>query len=93
MPLVIIEGVFMGAEPKTSTFEGNTRTSIYVDVYQPKAEGEKTVQLKTDDLSLLNVFTKEYAMGSLITCEASVNAYKNKAYYKLLKLKTPETIK
>lgn len=87
MANVIVKGVFMGANVKTSTFDGNTKTSLYIDVYQPDAEGtDKVVQLKTENIELLNVFNKEYAMGSVFEASASVNAYQNKAYFKLLEL-------
>ena len=87
MALVVIEGVFMGAQLKTSTFEGNTKTSLYVDMYQPDSESsEKTVQLKTDNVQMYELLNKEYAMGSIFKVRANVNAYKNKAYFKLLEV-------
>jgi hypothetical protein len=77
----------MAANAKTSTFDGKERTSIYIDLYQPESEeSDKTVKVKTDDLSLLNKLNKEFAMGSVFKCRASVNAYKNQAYYKLISL-------
>ena len=85
MPQVLIKGVFMGADVKSKTFNGETKTSLYVDVYQPEStDSDKMIQLKTDDISLMNLFSKEYAMGSIIEAQASVNAYQNKAYFKLL---------
>ena len=85
MPKVLIKGVFMGADVKSKTFNGETKTSLHVDVYQPESEEtDKMVQLKTEDLSLMNLFSKEYAMGSVIEVQAAVNAYQNKAYFKLL---------
>lgn len=87
MPQVIVKGVFMGANLKTSTFEGNSKTSVYVDVYQPDAEGtDKVVQLKSDDVSLFQSLSNEFAMGSVFEAKASVNAYQNKAYFKLLEI-------
>lgn len=87
MAKVIVQGVFMGANVKTSTFDGNTKTSLYIDVYQPEAEGtDKVVQLKTDEIDLLNVLNKDYTMGSAFEASASVNAYQNKAYFKLLEI-------
>lgn len=77
----------MAANPKTTSFEGKEKTSIYIDLYQPDSEeSDKTVQVKTDDLSLLNKLNKDFAMGSIFKCKAAVNAYKNKAYYKLIAL-------
>lgn len=85
MTNVIIEGVFMNAEVKTKTFEGNSTTNLYVDVYQKDSNStEKTVTLKTDDVSLINKFHDGYDLGTAITVSASVSAYKNKAYFKLL---------
>lgn len=87
MPMVIVEGVFMGANLKTTTYEGNSKTSLYLDVYQPTStESDKMVQLKTDEVDMLNTFNQSYDVGSKITVEAGVNAYKNKAYFKLLKV-------
>lgn len=87
MAIVLVEGVFMGAEVKTQTFDGNSKTSLYLDVYQPtSSQSEKMVQLKTDDVSLINTFSQDYDMGSKITVKAGVNAYKNKAYFKLLEV-------
>lgn len=87
MPLVTIEGVFMGANVKKSTFDGKEKSALYVDVYQPKSEDtEKMLQVKSDDVSLINTFNSEYDLGSTFSCVASVNAYKNKAYYRLLSI-------
>lgn len=84
MPVVAIEGVFMGANVKKSTFDGKEKSSLYIDVYQPNSDdSDKTVQIKADDVSLINSLSKDYAMGSVFACTASVNAYKNKAYFKL----------
>lgn len=84
MANVTIEGIFMGANVKTSTFEGNSKSSLYIDLYQPESENnEKTVQLKADDVSLINDLSKRFQMGTKFKCTATVNAYKNKAYYKL----------
>lgn len=87
MAIVLVEGVFMGAEVKTQTYDGNSKTSLYLDVYQPTStQSEKMVQLKTDDVSLINTFSQDYDMGSKITVKAGVNAYKNKAYFKLIEV-------
>jgi len=87
MALVTLEGVFMAANPKTTTYDGKEKTSIYIDLYQQESEDtDKTVQIKTDDLTLLQKLNKEFAMGSVFKCKATVNAYKNKAYYKLVSL-------
>lgn len=87
MPLVTIEGVFMAANLKTSKFDGKETTSLYIDIYQPDSEdSEKTVQIKSDDIALFQSLNKDFAMGSKFICNASVNAYKNKAYYKLKKI-------
>ena len=61
MPLVNIEGVFMAANLKTSKFEGQEKTSVYIDVYQPDSEDtEKTVQIKSTDISYFQDLTKKY---------------------------------
>ena len=87
MAQVVIEGVFMGSNIKTTEFEGNKKTNVILDLYQPNSElSNKAVQLKTDDISFYDVLSKNYATGSLIKVLASVNAYKNQAYFKLLDL-------
>jgi hypothetical protein len=87
MSVVNLEGVFMGANVKTSTFEGKEKSALYIDVYQPDSEQtEKMVQIKSDDLALMNTLVKDFSIGSVFGCKASVNAYKNKAYYKLINL-------
>lgn len=87
MATVLIEGVFMNAEIKSTTFDGNTKTALYVDVYQrDSTSAEKTVQLKTEDIELMNTLKSDYDFGSMIQVKAGVNAYKNKAYFKLLEV-------
>lgn len=87
MAVVSIKGVFMGANVREREYEGNKRTEILIDVYQHESpDADKVVQIKTDDISLLNHLNKEYSMGSIFECLATVNAYKNKAYYRLVKL-------
>lgn len=87
MGIVTVEGVFMGAQIKSSTFDGNTKTALYVDVYQPASDlADKVVQLKSDDVALYQTLTSEFAMGSVFKAKVAVNAYKNKAYYKLLQV-------
>lgn len=88
MALVQIEGVYMNSNVKTSTFDGKEKTSIMIDVYQPEStSNDRAIQIKADDLQLLNTLQKDYAMGSVFKCSATVNAYKNNAYYKLVALK------
>lgn len=87
MAEVIIEGIFMGSELKTSTFDGNSKTQLIVDIYQKDSDlSEKTVTLKTDNLEIKNALDQNYAFGELIKVKASVNAYKNKAYFRLLEV-------
>lgn len=87
MAVVALKGAFMGANVKTSNFDGNTKSALYIDLYQADSEDtDKMVQVKTDDIGLINTLNKDYSMGSIFSCQASVNAYKNKAYYKLQKI-------
>lgn len=87
MATVIIEGVFMNAEVKTTTYDGVQKTALYVDVYQRDSSStEKTVQLKTEDVTLMNNLNQNYDFGSTIQAKVLVNAYKNKAYFKLLEV-------
>ena len=87
MPLVNVDGIFMGANVKTSTFDGKSKSALYIDVYQPQSEdAEKTVQIKSDDVGLIQKISEKYKMGTPFNCAVSVNAYKNKAYFKLLNI-------
>lgn len=87
MAEVIIEGVFMGSNIKKSSFDGNEKTEVVLDIYQKDSQqAEKTVTLKTQDLEIKNVLDSDYDFGSLIRVKASVNAYKNKAYFRLLEV-------
>lgn len=94
MALVTIEGTFMDAQVRTNTFDGVAKTNLHVDIYQKNSTlPTKLVQLKTDDISLINVINKDFAEGSAIKVLASVNAYKNQAYFKLLEVSTPALTK
>lgn len=85
MAEVLVEGIFMGANIKSSTFEGNTKNSLLIDIYQPTSKSsEKMVQLKTSDVGLYQNVINDYAMGSIVKANASINAYQNKAYFNLV---------
>lgn len=87
MAQAIIEGVYMGHNVKTSSFDGVEKTAIYIDIYQKDSEdADKTISIKSDDLTLVNDLSKNFAMGSIFKAACSINAYKNKAYFKLNKL-------
>lgn len=87
MAQAIVEGVYMGHNVKTSNYDGVEKTAIYIDVYQQDSEdADKTVSIKTDDLTLVNTLSKDFSMGSIFKAACSINAYKNKAYFKLNKL-------
>lgn len=87
MAEVIVEGIFMGSNIKKSSFDGNEKTEVVLDIYQKDSQqAEKTVTLKTQDLEIKNVLDSDYDFGSLIRVKASVNAYKNKAYFRLLEV-------
>lgn len=87
MALVEINGTFMGAQIKTTEFDGNKKTSLIIDVYQQQSDlNNKTVQLRSDDIALYQKLSNDYTMGSPIHVTAAVNAYKNQAYFKLVKI-------
>jgi len=84
MAKVILKGVFMGKTVKESEFNGNKKTTLLIDVYQNDSDqSDKMVQVRTSELKYLNQLEKDYDLGSEFTCEASVSAYKNVAYYNL----------
>lgn len=87
MSVVKVKGSFLGANLKKSTFEGVTKVSVMIDVYQPDAPGtDKVVQIKSDDVELLQTINENFDMGSVFEALTSVNAYQNKAYFKLLEI-------
>lgn len=87
MSVVTVKGSFLGANLKKSTFEGVTKVAVMVDIYQPEAPGtNKVVQIKSDDVELLQTINDSYDMGSVFEAKASVNAYQNQAYFKLLEI-------
>lgn len=85
MGQVLVEGAFLGAQIKKSTFDGQEKTAVYVDVYQPDSESNnKLVQVKSDDVALYQTLVNDFANGSIIKLKCLVNAYQNKAYFKLV---------
>ncbi|MCC2496568.1 hypothetical protein COD05_16025 [Bacillus cereus] len=84
MPKAIIEGQYLSSSIKKSSFNGVEKSFVQLDVYQPEStDNEKTVVIKCDDLEVLNKF-KETKMGTPIKANVSINAYQNKAYFKLI---------
>ena len=87
MAVVSIEGIFMGANIKKSNFDGKESSAVYIDVYQPdSASTDKMVQIKSDDVAIINDLNSGYTMGNPINAKVLINAYKNKAYFKLLEV-------
>ncbi|HFK1736251.1 hypothetical protein OCD85_27265 [Bacillus pacificus] len=86
MAQVIIEGQYLGSSIKTSNFNGEQKSSLQLDIYQPDSlDNDKSVVIKAEDLDLLNKL-KDTKMGTPISAVVSINAYQNKAYFKLIKL-------
>ncbi|EJP95772.1 MULTISPECIES: hypothetical protein [Bacillus cereus group] len=84
MPKAIIEGQYLSSSIKKSSFNGVEKSFVQLDVYQPEStDNEKTVVIKCEDLEVLNKF-KETKMGTPIKANVSINAYQNKAYFKLI---------
>lgn len=85
MSTVYVEGAFLNAEIKKSTFDGKEKTSVYIDVYQQDSESSnKLVQVKSDDVTIYQTLINDFANGSIIKMKCLVNAYQNKAYFKLV---------
>ncbi|MGI2813682.1 hypothetical protein ACRS7A_22065 [Bacillus cytotoxicus] len=86
MPQAIIEGQYLSSSIKTSSYNGVEKSFVQLDVYQPEStNNEKTVVIKCEDLSVMNNF-KETKMGTPVKANVSINAYQNKAYFKLISL-------
>jgi hypothetical protein len=84
MPVVKIEGVFMGASIVKKEYEGNKKTTtVNVDLYQKGEKGNETVRISTKEISLFQTISGGYKLGDEFKCLATVNAYKNNAYYNL----------
>lgn len=87
MAEVIIEGVFMGANLKTTEFDGKKTTRLEVDIYQKNSmSNQKVVTAKTENLELADTIRDNYDLGSLIKIKAVVNAYKNQVYFRLMEV-------
>lgn len=85
MGTVIVEGAFLNAEIKKKSFEGKETTDVYIDVYQQDSQSvNKLVQIKSGDVEVYQKLMQEYANGSIIKLKCLVNAYQNKAYFKLV---------
>ena len=94
MAIVTIKGIYMDAQVRTTNFNNEEKTNLYMDLYQKDSTvQQKLVQLKTKDISLINVLNKDFAQGSEIEVQASVTGYKNQAYFTLLSIKTPALTK
>ncbi|HHP5741485.1 TPA: hypothetical protein ACSC8Z_005788, partial [Bacillus paranthracis] len=62
------------------------KSSLQLDIYQPdSSDNDKSVVIKAEDLDLLNKL-KDTKMGTPIRAVVSINAYQNKAYFKLINL-------
>lgn len=84
MATVNITGVFMGVSIKTNEYNGQKNSRLYIDLYQQNSlSNSKAVTLTTDEIELLETIQKNYSIGSIFNCVATVNAYKNVAYFKL----------
>ena len=84
MPQVLIEGQYLSSSIKKTNFNGQEKSHVQLDIYQPNSsDNEKTVAVKCEDLEILNTF-RDVQMGMPIQVFASINAYQNKAYFKLI---------
>lgn len=86
MAVVIVKGGYLGANIRESEYDGKKKSALYIDVYQKDSpSADKAVSLKSDDLTLSNKLTN-FKMGQEIVAECQVNAYRNQAYFKVLRL-------
>lgn len=86
MANVILEGIYLGSNIKSNTYNGETRTRLEVDIYQPDAERNKQVIVRTDNVAIKNTLDAKFKMSSPIKIEASTNAYQNQVYFNLEKI-------
>ncbi|HFK1507721.1 TPA: hypothetical protein ACGXL9_006098 [Bacillus mobilis] len=84
MPQVIVEGQYLGTSIKKSTFNGEEKQHVQLDIYQPNSsDNDKTVVIKCEDFEVMNKF-KDTKMGTPVKANVTINAYQNKAYFKLI---------
>lgn len=85
MSYVTVDGVFMGANLHTQTFNDNTRYSVILDLYIPDSPArEKAISVRCEDVELLEHFQKNYTRGDMITLKCTLSAYQNNVYYKFV---------
>jgi hypothetical protein len=88
MAQVIIKGIYMGASLKQGKNQDGTpgKMSCMVDIYQPDSpDKDKMVSVKADDPAMKEYFEDNYQpMQQKVYLMASVNAYRNDAYYKFV---------
>lgn len=87
MAQVLVNGVFMGAHLKKSSFEGKEKLSCMIDVYQPDSPAQdKMVSVKCDDAEMTSLMNENYkAMADQINLICTVSAFNKQAYFKLVR--------
>ena len=81
--LAIIEGVFMGASPKSRTNQqtGNVETSVSVDIYQPSSPANnKTISVKVPGGENIAAINEKFKLGTAIKCTATLSAFQGNLY-------------
>lgn len=86
MAVVLIKGTYLGSTIKEREFNGEKKSALYIDLYQADSEAtNKTVSVKSDDLSLVNKL-KDLKMGHPLSAVCLDSGYRNNVYYKLKSL-------
>lgn len=80
---VILEGIYLGSNIKSNTYNGETRSRLEIDIYQPDADRNKQIIVRANDLELKNIFDGKFKMSSPIKMKVSTNAYQNQVYFNL----------
>lgn len=81
--LISVEGVFMGANLRQQVFEGNTRTSVMLDLYVPECPlPDKAVSVRCDDINLLQLFQNNFSIGDFLTVRCTLSAFANRVYFR-----------
>lgn len=84
MSLVTVKGKFLDANLHKQNFDGNERISVQITIFVPDAPGtEKTITIKDDDPNNLDFYKKSFKPMDDFTARVSLNAYRNKVYYKM----------
>lgn len=85
--LVIVEGVFLGANITTKIYDGKTTHEGQINLMNPESPSDKkTIEIKFKDVNDLNTIQSMFQFGNPFKARVLANAYQNKITYRLLEI-------